>query len=501
MAVIERLESLILAEKYNEIEKIINSFEFDPKAETPFIQSYRVIKLRILVVNQHFEQAIEFYNEFFDSSNEPTNIYDLKAQIQYFIAVVSLSKLEVAVGLYQQITNHPLSSSEKLTPIDTLQKNHAAVSLFIQKGDFSKAKGISYDNYHLANHLENTKWQAIFSNELGVIYDYLGKLHKATKYYQLAIDIISDDVDKLPPNQLIKMYNNLVGIYRRRGYLEKFSIYLDIMETLVYKHNNHSWIGQVHIDRGMRNYAKGNLEKTLLEFSKAQDVLESYGNNKDLFFIYGTYFEFYVDLHQIEEARVYLVKIEQALANEEASFYLSYLQLYQGLVLKLSPSTKDRGRAMDILQGIFEGPMIDYEITVRASLNYMELQISDLIRYGSEEIKLEFLAILDKLEMLAVHEELGDLLAQTLLFRAKLAFIELNLEEFQNNISRASSICKNLGNDYLLAQIKLEKEFVDQNEILLDTLPGNKRTEMLLRRLEDQIKDTTSSRPKVVQIS
>jgi tetratricopeptide (TPR) repeat protein len=497
---IEDLEVLIQSEKYEEAHKrisIINLSQLNnPNTLTPF----RLILLRLLVYDEKYKQALEFYEEHFNALLEFSDLIHLQAKIQLFIALVNYSKVEDANNLLQKMEVDHLDALDKLTPLDIFQKNHAAVSLFIQIGDWSKAKEVCQDNMNLAFDLENFKWQAMSSNKLGVIFDYNGKLYEATNYYQTAVDIVKKEKVTLRKHSLIRFYNNLVSIYRRRGYLKDFSMNLDIMAELVQGTENYSMIGQVQIDKGMYHYAKGELEQTEHYFLKAKEVLETYGSKYDLFFIYGAYFEYYIDFHNKREAEFYLKRIEDILIDEEGAFYRSYLDLYRGLFLKLSHSTKDRGTAMNIFETIFEGPMIDYEITVSASLNYIEIQINDLLRYDSEELKKEFLHILDKLESLANREEIPELFVQTILFRAKLAFVEKNNSEYISNIQRATKICKDIGLDYLLTQIKVENEFISQNETLLDTLLGTERSKLLFRRLEDQIKQTTSSRPNVVRI-
>lgn len=262
-------------------------------------------------------------------------------------------------------------------------------------------------------------------------------------------------------------------------------------------------MAQMSIERGVNFVIKGDIPKALEKYKYAEDILKHTGP-LDSFFIYASYFELYADLKDYKKAKYYFDILEKHEIYQQRAYYKIHMEFYNGVLLKLSKSTRNKALAMNIFEKIAIGPLIDHTVTFQALIHFLDMLITKLIESEDNHIYEEVKHQIDKIEKFASGEKISDLQAKALLFKSKIALIEGNFDEAKRILLVANNIADEYG--YTSLSIRISSEYdelyrlVNRQIISGNNGNNNFRDRLVNSRLNHLITQYSLSKPKIVEI-
>lgn len=224
----------------------------------------------------------------------------------------------------------------------------------------------------------------------------------------------------------------------------------------------------------------------------------------DSFFIYASHFELYADLKDYKKAKYYFDILEKYEIYQERAYYKIHLEFYNGVLMKLSKSTRNKALAMNIFEKIAIGPLIDHTVTFQALIHFLDMLITKLIESEDNHIYEEVKHQIDKIEKFASGEKISDLQVKALLFKSKIALIEGNFDEAKRILLVANNIADEYG--YTSLSIRISSEYdelyrlVNRQIISGNNGNNNFRDRLVNSRLNHLITQYSLSKPKIVEI-
>ncbi|MFW9785303.1 MAG: toll/interleukin-1 receptor domain-containing protein, partial [Candidatus Heimdallarchaeota archaeon] len=248
---------------------------------------------------------------------------------------------------------------------------------------------------------------------------------------------------------------------------------------------------------------KGELNRALECIEQAMALTNELGTYNP----YNNHFlvQIFIDKGNLEQAQISLLEFEQLNSQYKSRFINSMYLLDKALLLKTSPRALNRGKAEEILKQLLEDGNLYYDINLEVLLNLCELLLTDLKVTNEteilEEIKPLIIQLLDFSEKSLSFWVFGE----TCLLQAKLALIELNLEEARRLMTKGQQIAEKYGLIQLAIKISNEHDQMLKKLELWEKIKASKAPlaeRIELSRLNEQMEGMVKSRidkiPKLV---
>jgi len=305
---------------------------------------------------------------------------------------------------------------------------------------------------------EDINNQGLIHNNIGGISFSKGQLIVAKEHFNYGIEIATKKKDHAT---LGKLLNNLGNVHFE---LAEYSQALDYYEqSLHYKelagatsstaptlHN----IGKIHGRQGDYFLALKYLERSLQQNNDHDPILKANTLSEMI--------NFHAILSEIDQARTYLVELEQLNDNYDLPIINEFYLLSEALILKTNDLAGYKLDAIRKLETIIEGPLLHTELTKIAILNYLELKI-EILQLPSKQNIMDLKVYLYHLYKLAqdqsskyhliesmlllsrYHNLIGnEKKSIQLLHQAELMSYEMN---YRRLIRRCDKICQDIKSD------------------------------------------------------
>lgn len=223
---------------------------------------YTSTEMMILNSMEKYEQSIELGEKIWESDLTSENEFLLA--IYYIDACISLSKIRNVSDKFGKLENKVVSNKrEQISKFVLFRFYHLKGTLLLRSGELDEAMEITKLNQDLISQIpdhQSVNLRGIIHLRLGTIFDYMGKLQKATELYHK-----SEQEFKNNANQkfLMKSYQNLGNIYRLRGLIDDSIKYYTLSEEISQRQNDTIQMAQMSIERGVNFVIKGDIPKAL----------------------------------------------------------------------------------------------------------------------------------------------------------------------------------------------------------------------------------------------
>ncbi|MHA1520656.1 MAG: tetratricopeptide repeat protein [Promethearchaeota archaeon] len=272
---------------------------------------------------------------------------------------------------------------------------------------------------------------------------------------------------------------NIGRIHHLKGHLEEALQYLQDSLLIWEKMENFSQIRFNLADIGTIYRQKGDFHQALNYIQRSLAIAEKIGNPNELSWFLFEIFRVFLEMDAIENAQISLAKMYNfKLSTVNRKIDLRY-RLAKALMLRKKGRAKDLFMAQDIFKKVAEEPVIEQEITQIALLNLCELILIELRLNANTQLLEELDFVIAKLLEIAENQHSYLLWAEVYLLKAKLALIDLKVDEARKNLNQAQLFAEDSGlvriamkiseeHDKLIAQQQIWESFQEKDASFLE---------------------------------
>lgn len=313
--------------------------------------------------------------------------------------------------------------------------------------------GLKYGKKALAleEELNNNFGIATAYHMLGECFYTKGEVDQALNYVKMGQAI--KDTGKLTKFNLLDL---TAGIYIHKGELDRalrnriraanIATEEDFIEQVIMSVYG---IGVIYRMKGEFKEANENFEQSL-DLSKKYS--SPYGMQASLFYLILTN----LDNNSLENARIYLNKLEEFAKKTESKVFNNVYIVAKALVLKNSGRIRNRTEAELLLKQIIESEFSTPPIYLLSIVNLCELFLEELFMTNNSDVLEDLAPLISQMEDFAEQQHSYLWLAEAKLLKAKLALIQMKIEETKHILTQAQRVA-DLHGFYLLA-VKISAE-------------------------------------------
>jgi tetratricopeptide (TPR) repeat protein len=293
-----------------------------------------------------------------------------------------------------------------------------------------------------------------FFYQIGLVDFYKGDLNKALEICENGLSR-----EKLSDFDKSNILNLLGRIYGEKGELNKSLKYIKQSIKLAEETKNYMFLtlstrvlGEIYRRKGETDQAMKFFKQTLLLSEKIGIVfivpmllyliLLNLDNNSD------------------EEAQKYLARLENLSDQLENTLFKHGYLLGKALMLKMSTRMRDKVKAEEMLKQINDDDFVFPEFHIISIVSLCDLLLEELFMYNDPEIINEIKPLIVQLLKIAEEQHSYSYLSEVKLLQAKLALIQMDLEEAKLLLTEAQQIAEERGLNLLAQKISSEHDIL-----------------------------------------
>ncbi len=407
----------------------------------------------------------------------------------------------------QSQPSYALSSADQINPSETPNRQvaiakrtvkflHFKGAISMQKSDFEQAGKYFQQCLEIFEELGETQRIASALNNLGVVYSMKGAWDQALDYYQRCLTL-REQGDK---QQYAVTLSNICEIHRRKGDLnQSLECYQKVLRTHKEIGNNYHIavvlhnIGVVYWQQGELAQARVHLEQSLVLREEIKNKIEI---SDSLFFLISVA----IDQKAPDTAQQYFQKLQEIRNQEDDKTIHQRCSVAEALLLKISTRARDRVRAEEILAQVVDTGIGDLEVTTIALLHLCDVLLVELRTSGDTTVLVDVQSRVGQLLELAKEQRSNWLLAETYVLQARLALIELNLQEARRLLTQAQIMADEHGlhrlammisreHDALLKQLSQWEALIERQASLQERIEMARLEELVVRMIRKRAED------------
>jgi tetratricopeptide (TPR) repeat protein len=424
-----------------------------------------------------------------------------KATLFYFIGKLSTESFQNNEVLEEGINY--CKKAEKI--YSELNDQQGLAKTFREMGQLYRLltqpeKSLKYlqDSLKISESINNQFEIGLSYRQLGMYYFRQGEINLTSEYGSKAVKILEtlDDRRFLGQALLTEGYG-----YQNKGELDKalksYELGLEILEKINPKSIDFLLlsIGKIYVEKNQH-------DKALIYYKKSLNLRKEKGSVIWILQAYSHFIDLFLDLDKQEEIQEYynyfneiVSKDENLLKNPLLNAFNNY---YQGLILKTSERIRDKFKAQEILQKVFEDPVYLFEITSKSAFNLVELLFLEYKASRDSKILKEINDVITKLLNTAQSQKSFSVLAKTYLLKAQLTLLENKKSESQRLLVKAQKIAEEKGlenlaktisqeHDKLLEKLKTDDADISNLESIITRLSADKMVQQADLQSEEPV--------------
>jgi tetratricopeptide (TPR) repeat protein len=323
----------------------------------------------------------------------------------------------------------------------------------INKGEFENALEYGMKCLKLHETLDNRYGIATGLALVGFTYNFKGRLDQAVKYCKqsLSMDVVSGRTKT-------HMLYTLGVISAVRGEIDRALKYSEQSLALAEEDGIIDHIALNTWQMGSIYVAKGNIEKALAYFKRRLTISEKIGYSFVSGMVLLALTVRSLDANRRIEAQQYLARLEELSIQNQGRFFTHVYLVARAYNLQASGRTRDRAEAEGIWRQIINDKISNPVIYISSLGAMCEFLIDELYISNDTEILEELNPAIDRLLNITEKTHSYSWLAYTKLLKAKLALIELNIEEGKKLMTQAQRVAELHGLSRLAQRISNEHD-------------------------------------------
>ncbi len=467
----EKPEELVQAQlliddaKVDEALQILRSFEEKRDHTLQNIVYYHLLKCELLRQQGLLENVIKLAEKTYNESlGLGKNLLSVDALLLMAGALLRLNRSDLAFDKIKQ--------GEAL--LKTLNQELLADNK-LRKADVAYIKGLFYDYKSDTNQaLEHHEQSLTLREEIGfkpkigqsllqiarIIGVSKGELDRALKYAERSLTFFEESNKKwwIAHSLLV-----MAVLYFYKGEVDRCVVFHERCLVIYKDLNNKYGMAGVLNSMGETYRMKGDLDRALECLEQGLALYQEVGNLHDLARIHDCLIQILIDKGDLERAKQHFYDLEQ-LNNQLKVKDINLIYLFnKALLLKTSHRVRNLAKAEEILMQILDDMNLDLGLvmkpfTILALLNLCEVLLIELHMTGDLEVLEEIESFVAQLLDIAEKSNSYWILCETHLLQAKLALIQLDLEDAKQLFTEAQYIAEEHGLNLLARKISSEHD-------------------------------------------
>ncbi|MHA2282305.1 MAG: tetratricopeptide repeat protein [Promethearchaeota archaeon] len=210
-------------------------------------------------------------------------------------------------------------------------------------------------------------------------------------------------------------------------------------------------IGVIYRVKGESDLAIQYLKQSL---ELSEKVSSLYGIQVSLFYLILTN----LDINSLQQAKLYLNQLEHFANKTESQVFNNIYTAAKALVLKKSGRIRNRTEAEILLKQITESEYTAPPIYLLSMVNLCELFLEELLITNNPEVLDDLVPLIAKMVKFAEKQQAYLWLAETRLLQAKLALIQMKIEDAKQILTQAQRVAELHGLNLLAVKISVEHD-------------------------------------------
>jgi tetratricopeptide (TPR) repeat protein len=304
---------------------------------------------------------------------------------------------------------------------------------------------------------------------MGQVYSLKGKLNKALEFCKKCLSI-----EKVSDFTKVEALYVLGRSYRLKGELNKALKYAkqsaklseEVSNYIITVVNNRA-IGEIYMMKREYNQAIKYFEQSLA-------LSEKIGYTLSIVPAFLCLLLINLDSNSPEQAQKYLKRLENLSDQYESTLVKHGYPLGRALMLKTSSRMADHTDAARLLKQIVDDEIMWPPFHILAIVSLCELLLEELFRYNNPEVLDDINPLILQLLKIAEDQRSFPYLAEGKLLQAKLALIQMNIEEAKKLLTEAQNTAESHGLSLLSQKISKEHDNLLEQLDEWQTLKSNK---------------------------
>ncbi|MFX0092263.1 MAG: tetratricopeptide repeat protein [Candidatus Hodarchaeota archaeon] len=492
-------KQLIFKVDFTEALRIVKTLETKEGLLTHEQLTSQLLKCTILNELGHYKDTLNVIGQVLQECQaQDFPLLHLDALIILAEVLGHLGRFTESLNVIEQGENYSKTISEAL-PIELTLRQATLYYLkgvsYLRQGDLEQALKYFELSLILREFFDNKQNLAKSLNRIGTVHYLKGDLDKALDYFKNSLFLKKQLNNK---QELAKSFNNLGEIYRQKGDLAQALDYYQQSLRLKEQFGNNYRVAISLHNIALIFQQQGNLEQALQNNQQSLELFEEIGDRRHMSGVIFCLFSIAIDKNDLEMVQYYLQRLQQLNDEEENKIINQRYRIAEALVMKTSTRLRKKFKAAEILRQVVEEEIADHELTVLAMLNLCELLLFELKSLEEVEILQDVKPLTQRLFEIARQQHSYSLLAETYVLKARLALMDLNIQETRQLFTQAQFIAEEKGlgrlalkisteHDVLLEQLNTWEEIRKQNASL------SERADLAL--LEDILKHMIRKQP------
>ncbi|MHA1931347.1 MAG: tetratricopeptide repeat protein [Promethearchaeota archaeon] len=491
-----KARQLMYQAKFLDALEILDSHEKRMKESSKNHLLGLILRGKIYFYREQYKKATEVGDRAYQLSQKLGCIFESVDALLIRALVLYFGKFEVAVNnvlkaeqIFQSLTSYPNADFTR-----------QQADIFLLKSIVSHRKGDLNEAMELAKHCMSLSEKLGEKLDIARIYYHLGELHlyknesdTGLEYAKKALVLQEElsnkigiakcrylvgesyytkgDIDQalklIRKNLTIKEISSstklnsldlLGGIYISKGELDRALRYRTRVVKLAKKEDFNELVIMSIYGIGVIYRIKGESDLATNHFKRSLELSEKfrspYGIQASLFYLILTA----LDTNSLEQAKRYLNQLEYFAKRNESQVFNNVYIVSKALVFKKSGRIRNRTEAEILLKQIIESEYSTPPLYLLSLVNLCELFLEELFMTNNPEVLNDLDPLIVKMVKFTEKQQAYLWLAETRLLQAKLALIQMKIEEAKQILTQAQRIAELHGLNLLAIKISAEHD-------------------------------------------
>ncbi|MFX0001344.1 MAG: tetratricopeptide repeat protein [Candidatus Hermodarchaeota archaeon] len=397
-------------------------------------------------------KAEELFNSL--SNGSPANITKLKFLLTYIKSRIYLQKNNINTAL--DLALEALTLGEKIKyDVQVGYNLDLFAVIYLHKGELDTALEYAIKSLKLFEKLDFQTGIAQILFTIGLIYFSKGDLNRALDLCKksLSIEKISDYIKASSTRTLGQIYQSKGELNKALKYIKQSTKFAEENLNYFTLSFNKRLIGEICREEGENDQA-------IEYFKQALALSEKIGSPIAMIYPLLALLLINLDNNSRKQAQEYLKRLENLSDQHESILIEQGCLLGKASILKNSGRMRDHTDAERLLKQIVEQDIFYPQFHILSIVSLCDLLLEELSIYNNPEVLDEISPLIMQLLKIAENQHSFSWLGEAKLLQAKLALIQMSIEEAKKVLTEAQQVAEEQGLNLLAQKISNEHDIL-----------------------------------------